>query len=125
VRAPRRPKRKVLYGKTRAEVAEKLTREMADRDGELIFEANSLTVGEYLDRRLADGVRDTVRRSTYIRYGPPGRLVTGRLRGTILPRTRVETRTNLPPNTRWPIVKASCLPYSLPSAHESAQVGTG
>jgi integrase len=63
-----RPKRKVLYGKTRAEVAEKLTREMADRDGGLIFEASSLTVGEYLDRWLADGVRDTVRRSTYIRY---------------------------------------------------------
>jgi integrase len=62
------PKRKVLYGKTRAEVAEKLTKAMADRDGGLVFDAGNLTVGEYLERWLADSVQDTVRQRTYERY---------------------------------------------------------
>jgi integrase len=43
-------KRKTLYGQTRAVVAEKLTKAMADRDGGLIFDAGKLTVGEYLER---------------------------------------------------------------------------
>jgi integrase len=62
------PKRKVLYGKARAEVAEKLAKAMADRDGGMVFDAGLLTLGDYLDRWLADGVRNTVRRSTYVRY---------------------------------------------------------
>jgi integrase len=32
------PKRKTVYGKTRKEAAEKLTKAMADRDGGLVFE---------------------------------------------------------------------------------------
>jgi hypothetical protein len=32
------PKRKTIYGKTRSEVAEKLTKAMSDRDGGLNFE---------------------------------------------------------------------------------------
>jgi integrase len=35
-------KRKALYGKTRQEVAEKLTRAMADRDDGLFFNADNL-----------------------------------------------------------------------------------
>ena len=62
------PKREVLYGKTRSEVAEKLTKAMADRDGGLVFDAGALTVGDCLDRWLADSVRGTVRPSTYVRY---------------------------------------------------------
>src|SRR5215218_7011882 len=62
------PKRKVLYGKTRQEVAEKLTKAMADRDGGLIFEAAKMTVAEYLDRWLSDSVKGTVRISTFERH---------------------------------------------------------
>jgi len=62
------PKRRAVYGKTRADVSAKLTRAMADRDGGLTFEAGKLTVGEYVDRWLADSVRDTVRQRTYERY---------------------------------------------------------
>lgn len=61
-------KRKTIYGKTRQEVSEKLTRAMADRDGGLVFDADNLKLGEYLDRWLADSVRDTVRPTTYERY---------------------------------------------------------
>lgn len=62
------PKRRTLYGRTRAEVSEKLTKAMADRDTGLVFDAGKLTVGEYLDRWLADSVRDTVRPSTHERH---------------------------------------------------------
>src|SRR5215204_373350 len=61
------PKRKVLYGKTRAEVSAKLTKAMADRDDGLVFDAGGATVGDYLDRWLSDSVRGTVRESTYSR----------------------------------------------------------
>ncbi len=61
-------KRKAIYGKTRKEAAEKLAKAMADRDGGLIFDAENLTVGEYLNRWLSDSVRGTVRVSTYERH---------------------------------------------------------
>jgi integrase len=61
------PKRKVLYGKTRADVSAKLTKAMADRDGGLVFDAGGTTVGDYLDRWLSDAVKGTVRESTYSR----------------------------------------------------------
>jgi integrase len=61
-------KRKALYGKTRSEVSEKLTKAMADRDGGLVFDADNLKVEEYMTQWLADSVRDTVRRSTFARY---------------------------------------------------------
>src|SRR5215212_10251677 len=62
------PKQRAVYGKTRAEVAEKLTKAMADRDGGIVYDAGKLTVGEYLDRWLSDSVRSTVRQRTYERY---------------------------------------------------------
>ncbi len=61
-------KRKTIYGKTRAEVSEKLTEALADRNGGLVFDAGKMTVGEYLDRWLADSARGTVRKSTYDSY---------------------------------------------------------
>src|SRR5215210_6696870 len=60
-------KRKVLYGRTRADVSAKLTKAMADRDGGLVFDAGGSTLGDYLDRWLSDAVKDTVRESTYSR----------------------------------------------------------
>jgi len=59
---------KAIYGKTRAEVAEKLTKAMADRDGGLYFEAENLSVSEFLERWLNDSVRGSVRASTHASY---------------------------------------------------------
>jgi integrase len=61
-------KRKTLYGKTRREVDEKLTKAKADRDGGLVFDADNLKLDEYLGQWLADSVRDTVRPTTFERY---------------------------------------------------------
>jgi Phage integrase, N-terminal SAM-like domain len=60
--------RKTLYGKTRQEVAAKLANALTDREGGLIVEAGSLTLGDYLDRWLADSVRNSVRYTSYVRY---------------------------------------------------------
>ncbi len=62
------PKQKAIYGKTRAEVAEKLTKAMAERDGGLYFEAENLSVSEFMERWLNDSVRGSVRASTYASY---------------------------------------------------------
>jgi integrase len=62
------PKRKTLYGKTRREVDEKLTKAKADRDQGLLFDADNITLGDYLDRWIHDSVRDTVRQRTWERY---------------------------------------------------------
>ena len=62
------PKYRYLYSKTRQDVAKKLTKAMADRDGGLVFDAGALTLGEYLDRWITDSVRDTVRQRTWERY---------------------------------------------------------
>jgi integrase len=61
-------KRRSVSGKTRAEVARKLTEAMANRDGGLVYDAGKLTVGEYLDRWLADSVKGTVKETTYANY---------------------------------------------------------
>ena len=63
-----RRKRKTLYGKTRAEVSEKLTKAMADRDGGIVYDAGKLTVGEYLERWLTDSVKGSVKEATYANY---------------------------------------------------------
>jgi integrase len=68
VQTPTGPKRKTLYGITRREVDEKLTRAKADRDKGLLFDADSLMLGDYLDRWVNDSVRGTVRQRTWERY---------------------------------------------------------
>jgi integrase len=65
---PNGPKRKVLYGKTREEVAKKLTKAMADRDGGLVFDHENLRVEDYLDRWLKGSVRGSVKPVTYESY---------------------------------------------------------
>src|SRR5918911_3484883 len=62
------PKRRYVSGKTREEVRQKLIRAMADRDGGFVFDAGSLTVGEYLDRWLETSVKGSVRESTCESY---------------------------------------------------------
>jgi integrase len=61
-------KRRYVSGKTKSEAHRALRKATADRDGGLVFDAGSITLGEYLDRWLNTSVRDTVRRSTYVRY---------------------------------------------------------
>ncbi|MDP9476960.1 MAG: site-specific integrase [Actinomycetota bacterium] len=61
-------KRKALYGKTRGEVSEKLTKAMADRDGGLVFEGGERTLAAFLDGWLDGSVRGSVKPSTYESY---------------------------------------------------------
>jgi integrase len=61
------PKQKAVYGKTRAEAAEKLTKAMSDRDGGLVFDVGNLKLGNYLDRWLSN-ICGTVRQRTWERY---------------------------------------------------------
>jgi integrase len=61
-------KRRSVSGKTRAEVSRKLTEATANRDSGLVYDAGKLTVGEYLDRWLADSVKGTVKDTTYANY---------------------------------------------------------
>jgi integrase len=60
-------KRRYVYGKTRKEVASKLTKAVADGNEGPIFDSDHLTVAQYLDRWL-DSIRDTVRESTWVRH---------------------------------------------------------
>ncbi len=61
-------RRSYVYGKTRAEVAAKLAKAIADRDAGLTCDAGNLTVAGYLTAWLNDSVRGSVRPSTYQRY---------------------------------------------------------
>jgi integrase len=62
------PKRKTIYGKEREEVAEQLIEALSNRNKGLVFDADNLTLGDYLDRWIHDSVRDTVRQRTWERY---------------------------------------------------------
>ena len=61
-------KRKAVYGKTRAEAAQKLAKALANQDKGLAFDAGNLTVGEYLSCWLEDSVKDSVKAATYESY---------------------------------------------------------
>ena len=71
VRTADGPRRRTIYGKkgeSREDLATRLTKAMADRDGGITYDAGKMTVGEYLERWLSDSVRDTVRQRTFERY---------------------------------------------------------
>ena len=55
------PKRKTFYGKTRAEVAARLAKAIAESENGIAFDAGKMTVGAYLDSWLTDSVRGNVR----------------------------------------------------------------
>src|SRR5215212_10153869 len=61
-------KRRYVSAKTKTEARRALRQAMADADRGLIFDADNLKVGEYLDRWLADSVSDTVKATTFERY---------------------------------------------------------
>ncbi|MGH3085720.1 MAG: site-specific integrase [Rubrobacteraceae bacterium] len=60
-------KRRIVYGKTRAAVRDKLAKALADRADGIVFDDENMTVGEYLERWLSDCVRGSVRESTFSR----------------------------------------------------------
>jgi len=68
VYTPSGTKRKSVYGRTKQEVAEKLRKAVSERDGGLAFDAENLTLSEYLNRWLEGSVRGSVAKSTFERY---------------------------------------------------------
>src|SRR5918995_3811477 len=68
------PKYRYLYGRTRREVDEKLTRAKAERNGGLDFDAGTLTLAEYMDRWLRESARNRLRPKTYKDYAGLTRL---------------------------------------------------
>ena len=61
-------KRRYVSGKNKEEARKALREARAHADQGLVFDAESLKVGEYLDRWLSDSVQDTVRQRTFERY---------------------------------------------------------
>jgi integrase len=62
------PKRKTVYAKTRKDVAEKLTKAMADRDSGLVFDSENVMLSEYMRRWLNDSVKGSVKPKTFESY---------------------------------------------------------
>ncbi|PLS86612.1 MAG: site-specific integrase [Actinobacteria bacterium] len=62
------PKRRYVSGKNKIEARAALRKAKSDADGGLLFDAGTLTIEDYLGRWLADSVKDTVRRSTFVQY---------------------------------------------------------
>ena len=67
-------RRRYVSGKNKTEAQRALRQAMADADRGLIFDADNLKVGEYLDRWLSDSVSDTVKATTFERYEQIARL---------------------------------------------------
>jgi integrase len=61
-------KRKPFYGKTRAEVADRLNTALGDRKRGIPIITDRQTVGQFLDRWLADSAKPAVRQSTCAIY---------------------------------------------------------
>jgi integrase len=73
VHTPGGPKRKAVYGRKYGEVEKKLNALRADADRGIVFDADSLKVGEWLDSWLSDCLKPLVdagkmAHSTYVRY---------------------------------------------------------
>ena len=61
-------KRRYVSAKRKGDAEMALRQAMADADRGLVFDADNLKVGEYLDRWLSDSVCDTVKATTFERY---------------------------------------------------------
>ena len=68
VQTPDGPKLKTIYGRKYKEVEKKLAEARGDAARGLVFDADNLKLGEYLDRWLTNSVADTVRPTTFERY---------------------------------------------------------
>jgi hypothetical protein len=67
-------KRRVIYGKTRKEVADKLAAALRDIQQGLPLPGQRLTTGQFLADWLQDTIKPTRRAGTYLRYGTAVRL---------------------------------------------------
>jgi integrase len=74
VQTAKGPKRKHIYGKTRQEVAEKLSKAVSDRVGGLVFDGDHETLEAYLQRWIDEVLRGTVKQSTLENYAYIARL---------------------------------------------------
>ncbi len=61
-------KRRYVSGRTKEEARKTLREARAGADSGLVFDGGTVTLSSYLDRWLADSVKDTVRQRTYERY---------------------------------------------------------
>jgi integrase len=61
-------KRRYVSGKNKEEARRALREARANTDQGLVFDADNLWVGEYLDRWLSDSVSNTVKATTFERY---------------------------------------------------------
>ena len=61
-------RRKVVYGKTRQEVAKKLTTALKTKEQGLPFTPDRFTVAKYLDKWLEQSAKPKLRLSTYVTY---------------------------------------------------------
>ena len=61
-------KRRYVSGKTKEDARRSLRKARGDAERGLVFDADNLKVGEYLDRWLSDSVSDTVKATTFERY---------------------------------------------------------
>ena len=68
VQTAKGPKRKHMYGRTRQEVAEKLSKAVSDRVGGLVFDGDHETLEAYLWRWIYEVLRGTVKQSTFENY---------------------------------------------------------
>jgi integrase len=68
VQSAKGPKRKHIYGRTRQEVAEKLSKAVSDRVGGLVFDGDHETLEAYLRRWIDEVLRGTVKQSTFENY---------------------------------------------------------
>src|SRR5215218_7988906 len=66
-------KRRYIYGKTRKDVAARLSKAIAERDSGTVYDSENLKVADYLDRWL-DSIRDTLRQRTWVRHEEVTRL---------------------------------------------------
>ena len=64
IQTPSGAKTKYIYSKNRKHAAAKLVKAIADRDSGFVFDSESLTVGQYLNRWL-DAIWGTVRERTW------------------------------------------------------------
>jgi integrase len=68
IQTPAGIKRRSVYARTKAEVAAKLRKAIADSEGGLVFDAEGLTVAEYLQHWLEGSVKGSVWHTTYRDY---------------------------------------------------------
>jgi integrase len=68
VHTPDGPRCKVIYGRRYKDVEKKLAEARGDAVRGITYDAGNTTLGEHLERWLADSVRDTARQRTYERY---------------------------------------------------------